>query len=170
MKENNGMRRWNSNKRKRDAIDYLETADRLSLSDTSSNMSLEYLRENCSPRPYTVTVAIPVSIISQIQTRELKTFFVGQIARCLAIHKVDEVVIYADGVVDESPLELDANPCLFLARLLQYVETPSYLRKALFPMHPDFRFAGLLSPMDAPHHMKRDDIRYFSRYAHYGQA
>lgn len=136
-----------------------EKTDRLSLSDASSNMTADYLREHGCPRPYTVTVALPVSIITQVQTRELKTFLIGQIARCLAIHKVDEVVIYADGVVDESSMEMESNPCLFLARLLQYAETPSYLRKALFPMHGDFRFAGLLSPMDSPHHMKRDDIR-----------
>lgn len=160
MKENNGMRRWNSNKRKRDALDYCEKTDRLSLADVNTSLSAEYLAENSSPRPYTVSVALPVSIISQVQTRELKTFLIGQIARYLAIHKVDEVVVYADGVVDESSMELESNPCLFLARLLQYAETPSYLRKALFPMHGDFRFAGLLSPMDSPHHMKRDDVRY----------
>lgn len=28
----------------------------------------------------------------------------------------------------------------FLARLLQYLETPQYLRKALFPMHSSLRF------------------------------
>jgi predicted SPOUT superfamily RNA methylase MTH1 len=137
-----------------------EKTDRLSLSDVgSTNMSIEYLRANCSPRPYTVTVAIPVSIISQVQTREMKSFLIGQLARCLAVNKVDEVVVYADGVVDEST-DNDYNPCLFLARLLQYAETPSYLRKALFPMHSDFRFAGLLTPMDSPHHMKRDDVRW----------
>lgn len=32
-----------------------------------------------------------------------------------------------------------------------------YLRKALFPMHPSLRLAGLLPPLDCPHHVRRDD-------------
>jgi predicted SPOUT superfamily RNA methylase MTH1 len=32
-----------------------------------------------------------------------------------------------------------------------------YLRKALFPVHEDLRYAGLLNPVDAPHHMRMDD-------------
>src|SRR4051812_24954963 len=39
----------------------------------------------------------------------------------------------------------------------QYIETPQYLRKQLVPMHPDLRFAGLLSPLDAPHHVRADE-------------
>lgn len=39
----------------------------------------------------------------------------------------------------------------------QYAETPQYLRKKLFPMHPTLRLAGLLNPLDAPHHMRVDD-------------
>lgn len=39
----------------------------------------------------------------------------------------------------------------------QYAETPQYLRKKLFPMHPSLRLAGLLNPLDSPHHMREDD-------------
>jgi predicted SPOUT superfamily RNA methylase MTH1 len=41
-----------------------------------------------------------------------------------------------------------------MARVLQYLETPQYLRKALFPVHPDLKYAGLLNPLDAPHHVR----------------
>ncbi len=44
-----------------------------------------------------------------------------------------------------------------LARVLQYLETPQYLRKALVPMHPQLRFAGALPPLDAPHHLRADE-------------
>lgn len=50
-----------------------------------------------------------------------------------------------------------SDPNLFLARVLQYLETPQYLRKALFPKHSDLRFVGLLNPLDCPHHMRIDD-------------
>lgn len=36
-----------------------------------------------------------------------------------------------------------------------------YLRKALFPLHPSLRLAGLLPPLDCPHHLRRDDIASF---------
>jgi predicted SPOUT superfamily RNA methylase MTH1 len=41
--------------------------------------------------------------------------------------------------------------------VLCYLETPQYLRKALFPVHRDLKYAGLLNPIDAPHHMRIDD-------------
>ena len=44
----------------------------------------------------------------------------------------------------------------FMARLLQYCECPQYLRKVFFPRHPDLQYAGLLPPMDAPHHVRVD--------------
>lgn len=84
----------------------------------------------------------------------------GQIARAASIFEVDEVVVYTetghfsqlDGEFRGANRKSDAN--VFLARILQYLETPQYLRKALFPMHPDLRYAGLLNPLDAPHHVR----------------
>lgn len=51
------------------------------------------------------------------------------------------------------------DPNVFLARILQYLETPQYLRKMLFPISVDFKFVGLLNPLDCPHHMRSDDFR-----------
>lgn len=71
----------------------------------------------------------------------------------------------------------DEDPATFLARILEYLETPQcvpphvvsspppelttrphrYLRKSLFPLHPSLRLAGLLPPLDCPHHLRRDD-------------
>jgi predicted SPOUT superfamily RNA methylase MTH1 len=41
-----------------------------------------------------------------------------------------------------------------LAKILQYQETPQYLRKALIPMHELYRYCGMLAPLDAPHHLR----------------
>ena len=49
-----------------------------------------------------------------------------------------------------------SDPCSLLCRVLQYAETPQYMRKALFPRHPDLRLVGLLNPLDAPHHLRAD--------------
>ena len=50
---------------------------------------------------------------------------------------------------------------MFLARILQFVETPQYLRRKLYPQHPDLQFAGLLNPLDAPHHMRQHEQGVF---------
>lgn len=49
------------------------------------------------------------------------------------------------------------DPHIFMARILQYCECPQYLRRQFFGMHPDLQFAGLLSPLDAPHHVREGD-------------
>ena len=183
-----------------------------------------------SGRKYTVSIAIPGSIIDNAQSGELRTMVAGQLSRAAAVFQIDEIVIFEDYLgakarrarVRES--ELDAgtdindtkaggdaattreqaetateadeaaaaaaataaaaaaaasdqataaappkrvrlhatkDPVTFLARILQYLETPQYLRKALFPVHPDLKFAGMLHPLDTPHHMRESE---WSRY------
>lgn len=126
---------------------------------------------------YTVSIAIPSSLIQNAQTRELKTWLVGQIARTLVLFEVDEVIVYVDTVVEASKgasglknvtdqdhavsSELFNTPAVFITRLLQYLETPPYLRKLLFPLQYDLKFAGLLPPLDIPHHTRRDENSMF---------
>ncbi|KAG0170081.1 hypothetical protein DFQ28_002515 [Apophysomyces sp. BC1034] len=104
------------------------------------------------PRSYTVSVAIPSSILESAPSLELKTILAGQIARALVIFNVDEIVVYED-----KPTTSKINPNLFLARIFQYLETPQYLRKALVPISPDLKSAGLLRPLDVPHHPNRNE-------------
>ena len=105
-------------------------------------------------RDWTVSIALPGSIVSNAQSRELQTHLVGVIARTACIFQIDEVVVFDDGC-DAGGKRF--NSCEFMARLLQYTETPQYLRKALFPRHPDLKLAGLLPPLDAPHHLRSDE-------------
>jgi predicted SPOUT superfamily RNA methylase MTH1 len=53
------------------------------------------------------------------------------------------------------------DPHTFMANILQYCECPQYLRRHFFPMHPDLQFAGLLNPLDAPHHVRVLDKSLF---------
>ena len=113
-------------------------------------------RAQSSHRSWTLSVAIPGSVIWNAQTPELQTRLAGNIARSCAIFNVDEVVIFNDG--EEAPRANSSfDPHTFLARLLQYLETPQYLRKALFPLHRDLRLAGLMAPLDCPHHLRVED-------------
>ncbi|KAI8338265.1 putative RNA methyltransferase [Chlamydoabsidia padenii] len=109
------------------------------------------------PRSYTVSVAIPCSIIEACPTLDLKTILAGQIARALAIHNVDEIVIYEDRASTNNTQQ-KINPNLFLARVFQHMETPQYMRKTLVPFHEDLKAAGLLPRLEVPHHPSMEDM------------
>ncbi|KNE64054.1 hypothetical protein AMAG_09112 [Allomyces macrogynus ATCC 38327] len=108
------------------------------------------------PRRYTVSIAVPGSIIDNCQSLELKTYVAGQIARTAAIYNIDEIIVYNESSTPMRPDPMkDAN--VFLARILLYQECPQYLRKAFFPVHASLKYAGLLNPLDAPHHVRGDE-------------
>ena len=172
------------------------------------------------PRDWTLSVALPSSIVHNAQSHELRSYLVGEIARTLTIYGVDEIVIYEDrrdllgaplgsgrkndhssswggssydswggggkgndwgnnswgksswneGWGEDTKKESDPTAttpteepdstspgAAFFIRNLQYLETPQYLRKILFPMHPDLKFSGLQNPLDAPHHLRKGE-------------
>jgi predicted SPOUT superfamily RNA methylase MTH1 len=47
-------------------------------------------------RPYTVSIALPGSIVDNAQSAELRTYLAGQIGRALAVFNIDEVVIFRE--------------------------------------------------------------------------
>lgn len=101
-----------------------------------------------------ITVFFPSSILSDVPGLPEKTFKVGQIARAASIFRVDKLVIYPDG----SKWKQDAR---LIHSLLSYAETPQYLRKILFPISPQLRFAGLIPPLRTPHHpLGSSDVDY----------
>ena len=113
-------------------------------------------------RPWTVTLALPGSIADNAQSHELRSYLVGQVARAAAIFNVDEIVIFQTESASAGARTAPGGAprtdgCVFMARLLQYLECPQYLRRQIFPMHPDLRFVGLLAPLDAPHHLRIDE-------------
>ncbi|KAL1832480.1 hypothetical protein ACET3Z_002131 [Daucus carota] len=112
----------------------------------------------------TVSIALPGSIIHNAQSLELATRLAGQIARAATIFRIEEIVVFDNKVHsgDSSfvlPDSSDENETgsAFLIRILMYLETPQYLRRTLCPWHNSLRFAGLLPPLDAPHHLRKHE-------------
>jgi len=103
-------------------------------------------------RLYTVSIALPGSILDNAQTPELRTYLAGQVARAAAIYNVDEVVVFGDSGGAEH-----SRGMVQLARILQYLECPQYLRKHFFPIHDDLKYAGVLNPTDMPHHLRASE-------------
>ena len=94
-----------------------------------------------------------------LTTAEQRISVPGRIARALAIFNVDEVVIFDDSPVssrprltDTSAYTGDTDPCHFLTHILSYLEAPPFMRKALFPLHPNLRMTATLPNLELPHH------------------
>lgn len=110
----------------------------------------------------TVSIAVPASIILNAQTPDLKAYLIGQIARTAAIFNCYEIIVYDEyctgGNYEDDECEEPQVECVRqMSRVLRYLECPQYLRKSLFPLHKDFKFAGVMNPLDAKHHLRFED-------------
>ncbi len=93
--------------------------------------------------------------MSDVPHQREKTIKVGYIGRALAIFRIDEVVIYPDIIGADQSRDLE-----FVATILSYMETPQYLRKRLFKIVPELRYAGILPPLRTPHHPVKNRKKY----------
>jgi len=81
-----------------------------------------------------------------------RTHKLGLIARSAAMFRVDEIIVYKD-----SP-DLPEREIEFVSLILEYLSTPQYLRKGLYPMRPELRYAGVLPPLRTPNHPLSTDM------------
>ena len=95
-----------------------------------------------------LTIAVPVSVVSDIPHLREKTLEIGLIGRAAAIFRVNEIIIFTDNPGAPNQKQDRA----MIATLLTYMETPQYLRKRLFKLIPELRYAGILPPLRTPHH------------------
>jgi len=95
------------------------------------------------------SILIPSSATMESRDERVRTLKVGMIARAAAVFRVDRIVIYRDEEFDDSR---------FISRVLQYAETPQYLRKRLFPRERALRYVGILPPLRTPHHPKSSKV------------
>jgi len=98
-----------------------------------------------------LSIAIPASLVSDVPHLREKTFRVGLIGRAAAIFRVDEVIVFPD-----LPNFDQSRDTELITTILSYMETPQYLRKKLFKIRPELRYAGVLPPLRTPHHPLSD--------------
>ncbi|KAF6729139.1 Kynurenine--oxoglutarate transaminase 1 [Oryzias melastigma] len=120
-------------KKKRKMAKLIKKLEKEQQQDSAENSKQEESQNN-KGRAYTVSVALPGSVLDNAQSPELRTYLAGQIARACAVFCVDEIIVF-----DEQD------------------EDVKYLRKWFFPVHKDLQYAGLLNPLDSPHHMRIDE-------------
>jgi len=91
-----------------------------------------------------LAVAIPETVLEERDSPRDKMVKLGMIARACSVYGVDTIQIFKD---DSRRGELG-----LIKKVLEYLETPQYLRKRLYPLDETLRYAGLLPPLRIPSH------------------
>jgi len=91
-----------------------------------------------------LAVSLPDTVLEEKEAPRDKTAKLGLIARACAIYGVDVIEVFRDpnGRGEEGTIK----------KILEYLETPQYLRRRLYPLDEALRYAGLLPPLRIPSH------------------
>ncbi|HUI22925.1 MAG TPA: RNA methyltransferase [Nitrososphaerales archaeon] len=94
-----------------------------------------------------IAISLPDTLLEDKESLREKTAKLGIIARACAIYGVDVIEVFKDprGKGEEKVVH----------KVLEYLETPQYLRKRLFPLDEELRYAGMLPPLRIPSHKPR---------------
>ncbi len=90
-----------------------------------------------------LSIMIPSSLTMGTKDNRIRAYKVGQIARSACIYGVEEIIIYKDKEYDDT---------YFMETMLRYLETPQYMRKTLFGLIDELKYAGVVPPLRTPHH------------------
>jgi predicted SPOUT superfamily RNA methylase MTH1 len=89
-------------------------------------------------------IALPDTALEEHSSLRDKTVKLGMIARTCSIFGVDLIAIFRDN--------RGRGEASLMKKILQYLETPQYLRKRLFQLDETLKYAGLLPPLRIPSH------------------
>lgn len=149
-------RKWESEK----LLKKLEKEEKRKLKESLS----QSLLENSKNPWYTISIAVPGSILDNAQTPSLKAHLAANIARSASIFRVNEIVVYSESSLErlednDEALKLHQKHrgCQQMVRILQFMECPPYLRKYFFPLHKDLEHTGEIHPLQIPSHLGIND-------------
>ena len=108
-------------------------------------------------------IAIPDSCLIDSQSLLDKSYKISQISRACSIFCVNKIIVYHDRTVKTEKMDKK-----ILKTILEYLDTPPYLRKKIYPKIWILKHAGILPPIKSPHHMtlidtnkiKDGDVRF----------
>ena len=95
------------------------------------------------------SLILPSTILENSNNLLEKTLKIGQIARVAAIFKIVKIIILKTNTKQDSNLEL-------IKKILDYLNTPQYLRKRKYPIDKDLKYVGILPPLATYlHHLSK---------------
>jgi methyltransferase len=99
-------------------------------------------------------LSIPDSFLYDVSTEIDKTLKIFQLSRALSIFRVNNVFIYHDKLLNASKNDLQ-----LMVTILEYLDTPQYLRRKIYPKLEILKNVGKLHPIRSHHHKDRLEIR-----------
>lgn len=94
-----------------------------------------------------LSIFVPNSYLAESKDSKIRTYKVGLIGRYAALFRADNIVIYNDN--SDGGSREDAQ---YMKTILDYMNTPQYLRKQVFPISKELKNVGILPPLRTPHH------------------
>ncbi len=91
-----------------------------------------------------LAVAIPDTVLEEKFSLRDKTGKLGAMARAFAIYGVDLVEVFRD--------EGGRGEAELVRKVLEFLETPQYLRRRLYPLDEALKYAGALPALRTPSH------------------
>lgn len=101
-------------------------------------------------RKIRIFVALPDSSLSDEKNLREKTIKIGRFARAFSIFGVKKIIIYKDPTIKN----INSDK-LLMKLILDFLNTPQYLRKLIYPLNHELSYIGLLPPIKAPQHKKK---------------
>jgi len=101
-----------------------------------------------------LSIAIPASLVEDTPHLRERTYKIGLIGRAASIFRVEEIMIYPDVLTKNQKKDVE-----LISSILNYMETPPYLRKHLIKIDPRLKYVGILPPLRTPHHPSLEDIK-----------
>ena len=101
-------------------------------------------------RKIRIFVALPDSSLSDEKNLREKTIKIGRFARAFSIFGVKKIIIYRDPTIKN----INSDK-LLMKLILDFLNTPQYLRKLIYPLNHELSYIGLLPPIKAPQHKKK---------------
>lgn len=101
-----------------------------------------------------LSIFVPNSFLAESKDSKIRTYKVGLIGRYAALFRANNIVIYNDNSDGGS-----RDDALYMKTILEYMDTPQYLRKQVFPITPELKNVGILPPLRTPHHPSSDDLQ-----------
>jgi predicted SPOUT superfamily RNA methylase MTH1 len=101
-----------------------------------------------------ISIGISDSFLLESQSLLEKSIKISHLARAASIFRVGNIYIYKD-----SSTKLDSQDEKIIEIILEYLNTPPYLRKRLFQRMPILQHVGMLPPIKAPHHKAKVSLK-----------
>lgn len=107
------------------------------------------------------TLLIPSTFTADEKNQYLRNYKIGELARAATTFSIDKIVVY----YDKDPYFDSHGLGRRIVQLLQYSNTPPYLKKHLFKKKKYLKYAGVMPPLKAPHHVPESfDVPYRLAY------